>query len=71
MRHVWAGAMLPALMDSHTTTTRPLRCTECGLLSHGDSSGWRAYIAFLEEDGEPPEVVVFCPTCAELEVGNG
>jgi hypothetical protein len=38
--------------------------------STGAADGWRAYIAFLEEDGEPPEVVVFCPNCAELELGD-
>jgi hypothetical protein len=27
----------------------------------------RAYIAFLEEDGDPPEVVIYCPGCAEFE----
>ena len=27
----------------------------------------RAYIAVLDEAGEPLEVVVFCPACAEFE----
>jgi hypothetical protein len=33
--------------------------------------GRSAYIAFLEEDGEPPDALVFCPDCAALEFGNG
>jgi hypothetical protein len=57
-------------VDSETATEYPLRCTECGMPSSGAAAGWRAYIAFLEEDGEPPEVVVFCPDCAELELGG-
>jgi len=45
----------------------PLRCAECGTLSLGDALGWRAYIAEIPEDEEPPEVAIYCPTCAEIE----
>ena len=54
-------------MRGEAATEHPLRCVECGTISERDASGWRACIAFLEEDGEPPEVVVYCPECAEFE----
>jgi hypothetical protein len=47
-----------------------LLCIECGALSSRDAAGWRAYIAYLEEDGDPPEVVVYCPACVEFEFGD-
>jgi hypothetical protein len=48
-------------------TEHPLRCIECGRIGDGDAAGWRAYIAFIEEDGKPPEVAVYCPRCAARE----
>jgi hypothetical protein len=42
-------------------------CAERGATADADADGWRAYIAFLEEHGEPPEVVVYRPTSVELE----
>jgi hypothetical protein len=48
----------------------PLRCIECGTISEGDADGWRAYIAFIEEDGKPPEIAIYCPACANLEFGE-
>jgi hypothetical protein len=51
------------------TTERLLRCIECDATSDAGAESWRAYIAFLEEDGEPPEVVSYCPSCAEFEFG--
>jgi hypothetical protein len=48
----------------------PLRCIECGAMSDGQADGWRAYIAFVEEDGEPPEIAIYCPACAKLEFGE-
>jgi hypothetical protein len=60
--------MLRAFVDSDTATDRPRYCIECGAVSTGCAAGWRAYIAFLEEDGQPPEVAIYCPTCAALEL---
>ena len=60
----------PPPLDSETAT-EPLLCVECATHSAGDARGWRAYIAFLEEDGEPPELVVVCPACAEREFDGG
>jgi hypothetical protein len=48
----------------------PLRCIECDTISQGDADGWHAYIAFIEEDGEPPEIAIYCPACANLEFGE-
>jgi hypothetical protein len=48
----------------------PLRCIECGTISDDDAAGWRAYIAFVEEDGEPAEIAIYCPACAKLEFGE-
>jgi hypothetical protein len=45
-----------------------LRCIECGRET-ADGKGWRAYIADLPEDDEPPSVVVYCPECALREFG--
>jgi hypothetical protein len=36
-------------------------------MSDGRAGGWRAYVAFVEEDGEPPETGIYCPACAKLE----
>jgi hypothetical protein len=42
-----------------------LRCCECDMVARA-TRFWRAY---LTED-EPPQVVVYCPTCALREVGG-
>ncbi len=46
-----------------------LRCVECRRES---SVGfrWRAYLADDPRDDDPPEVAVFCPSCAEREFGS-
>jgi hypothetical protein len=54
---------------SEATTGRLLHCIECDAISGAGAEGWRAYIVFLEEDGEPAEVVFYCPSCAEFEFG--
>jgi hypothetical protein len=41
-----------------------LFCLECGEPARGTASGWRAYIIGGFE-GEPLEVVVYCPSCRE------
>jgi hypothetical protein len=72
-----AHAILPSQLrrfvpvDSDTATEQRLTCTECGQLSQPGADGWRAYVAFIPEDGEAPETLVFCPDCAEFEFDAG
>jgi hypothetical protein len=46
-----------------------LRCIECRRES-SVGCRWRAYLADDSRDHEPPEVAVFCPSCAEREFGS-
>ena len=41
------------------------QCPECGDLWLPDSR--ERWSAFLTEDDEPPELVFYCPECAERE----
>jgi hypothetical protein len=42
-------------------------CAECdGRWLPADDARWAAYLT----DDEPPEVVIYCPDCAEREVGG-
>jgi hypothetical protein len=56
-------------MESDSVTEPPLRCIECGAPSDAAADGWRAYVAFVEEDGEPPQIAIYCPACAKFEFG--
>jgi uncharacterized protein with PIN domain len=43
------------------------RCPECGRpWEPHETERWKAYLT----DDEPPEVVVFCPDCAERQFGS-
>jgi hypothetical protein len=44
-----------------------LICVECGREAKGEL-GWREYLT-VEED-EPAEAVLYCPLCAERELGG-
>jgi hypothetical protein len=57
-------------VESGSLPEPPLRCVECGALSDGDADGWRAYRVYVEEDGEPPELAIYCRPCARLEFGE-
>lgn len=46
-----------------------LRCLECGAVSHDCAYGWKALLGGGYE-GEPLEVGIFCPDCAEREFGG-
>jgi hypothetical protein len=46
-----------------------LRCIECRRESP-TGRHWRAYLADDPRDDDPPEVAVFCPSCAEREFGG-
>jgi hypothetical protein len=45
-----------------------VRCVECDLVAE-TAFGWKACLGGGFE-GEPVEVVVYCPACAEREVGE-
>jgi hypothetical protein len=46
-----------------------LKCAECGQYEVGAATkGWRALLGREYPEAEP-EVVVFCPECAEREFG--
>ena len=43
-------------------------CVECGLIAD-TADGWKAFLGGGFE-GEPVEVVVYCPDCADRETGG-
>jgi ribosomal protein L44E len=45
-----------------------MRCEECGKEARTveEARRWRAFLTVIEE-GEPEEVVVYCPECAKWE----
>ena len=45
-----------------------VRCIECHLIAD-TAAGWKAYVGG-GADGEPVEVVIYCPTCADREFGE-
>lgn len=51
-----------------TSDTARLTCLECGARSDNHARGWRAVMGGGFE-GEPVEVGVYCPDCAEREFG--
>jgi len=42
-------------------------CAECGTLSGLRWAGWRAHRTHDAEQGEPPALALYCPTCSERE----
>jgi len=48
---------------------KELCCAECGRPAPPDARDWKAEIGEDPRDGEPAEVVVFCPGCWEREFG--
>jgi hypothetical protein len=45
-------------------------CVERGTTADADAAGWCAYLVDLRGEGEPLEVVVLCPECADREFGG-
>ena len=60
--------MAPKSASMPLLRSEVVRCVECGLVAD-TAGGWKAYLGGGFE-GEPVEVVVYCPTCAEREVGE-
>lgn len=46
-----------------------LHCLECQAESSGKAEGWKAYVGGGYE-GDPIEVLVYCPVCAAREFGD-
>jgi hypothetical protein len=46
-----------------------LRCVQCGDVDRS-GRGWVACIAEVLDPDDEPEVFVFCPDCAERELGR-
>jgi hypothetical protein len=49
-----------------------VRCEECGeepdVQAH--AAGWVAYLVDLADDPDEPEILVYCPACAQREFGT-
>jgi hypothetical protein len=45
-----------------------LFCFECPALTNKFEQGWRAFLT--DDEFEPAEVAILCPTCAEREFGS-
>ena len=44
-----------------------MKCDECGAVDEGKAHGWVGVLLDLEDDPDPPELSIFCPTCFALE----
>lgn len=51
---------------SATESSTQIRCVECHTLAMGAAGGWKAYVGGGYE-GEPLEVIIYCPACARRE----
>jgi hypothetical protein len=47
-----------------------LVCVACEQPDEGSGRGWQGYLADLDDDGLD-ELVLFCPSCAYREFGEG
>ncbi|MGZ4413556.1 MAG: hypothetical protein ACXVRZ_04135 [Gaiellaceae bacterium] len=47
-----------------------VRCIECNRVAEGTAHGWKAFVGGSYE-GDPIEVLVYCPACADREFGAG
>jgi hypothetical protein len=52
---------------AHRLRPAAVICSECGAAAR-EGAGWRAFVVG-GYDGDDVEIVVFCPDCAEREVG--
>lgn len=56
--------------DQPATIDAEVRCIECDVVAEGSAPGWKAYLGG-GLDGEPVEVVIYCPQCAARGFGVG
>ena len=47
-----------------------LRCSDCGAEVREATRGWLAVYAQVPGEDEQPLIVVYCPECAERELGR-
>ena len=47
-----------------------LRCSDCGTEGQEATRGWHAVYAQVPDEDEQPLIVVYCPECAERELGR-
>jgi hypothetical protein len=66
------GPLKEATMQkpAEVTTGSTIRCVECETEADGTAEGWRAYLCGGFE-GEPLEVLVYCPACDARENSDG
>jgi hypothetical protein len=57
------------MQQAGVTTGSTIRCVECNTAADGTAEGWEAYLGGGFE-GQPLEVVVFCPGCAAYEFSD-
>ncbi len=62
-----AAAASSAAMRRVAARLRQIRCEECGRAWSDPRERWRAFV--LDED-DTPQLLAFCPGCAELEFGE-
>jgi hypothetical protein len=62
------GLKLPRL-DMGRKPGDVIRCAECGREQREGERGWQA-LHGREQPEDVPEVIVFCPHCAEREFGR-
>ena len=58
-------------MRARASSATFVRCAECGCSSEDRWVGWRACRVDDLSRRESPELVFFCPECAEREFGFG
>jgi hypothetical protein len=49
---------------------RTLVCVACEEEADASARGWQGYLADIDDDGRD-ELVLFCPSCAYREFGEG
>jgi len=60
--------MVLSLLPALPLQDEGVRCVECDRVAEGTPDGWKAFVGGGYE-GEPIEVLVYCPACADREFG--
>lgn len=48
----------------------PFECANCGVIAYTLTAGWRGVTSADPERADAPELALFCPDCAELELAD-